>query len=185
MRPKHINFEKWTIQHTERFNKSIFIPNKKDDCWIWISSKQPDGYGRFYFDNRLIQASRISYWLRHGDLDQQKLICHHCDNPCCVNPDHLFLGTYKDNNDDMTKKNRAVYVFGQDVGNSKLKSEDIIKIISLVNSGISRNKVALIFGVSRTQVQRIVLGKNWNSVYLKAQNAMFMTDRLEATHDPA
>jgi hypothetical protein len=77
-----------------------------DDCWEWQAFKNEQGYGRFYFNGRLHGAHRVAYQLTYRDFDQSLDCCHKCDNPSCVNPEHLFLGTEKDNIDDMMKKGR-------------------------------------------------------------------------------
>lgn len=77
-------------------------------CWIWKGSLFTSGYGRFGINNKSFRAHRISYYLYNGTISKEKLICHRCDNPKCVNPKHLFEGTPKDNTHDMLKKGRKV-----------------------------------------------------------------------------
>lgn len=77
-------------------------------CWTWIGGKRDRGYGAFrYLDSQ--SAHRVSWILKFGQIPKSKLVCHHCDNPSCVNPDHLFVGTSLDNNQDMVKKGRGKY----------------------------------------------------------------------------
>lgn len=81
-----------------------------DNCWIWTSKKTPKGYGTFDtkpYSKGTIYAHRYSYKYHYGDFDEKLLVCHKCDNPSCVNPKHLFLGTYKDNAIDCFKKGRG------------------------------------------------------------------------------
>jgi predicted DNA-binding protein len=77
-----------------------------DDCWEWSGGKYPSGYGTFSFMGKSMQAHRVSYILTTGEIPPRMCICHKCDNPPCVNPRHLFLGTYQDNTNDMIKKGR-------------------------------------------------------------------------------
>lgn len=86
-----------------RFWDKVYIDNS---CWEWIASKNPDGYGNFYYNKRIDRAHRVSYILEHGPIPKGMLVCHNCDNPGCVNPSHLFLGSQKDNMSDCSKKRR-------------------------------------------------------------------------------
>ena len=77
-------------------------------CWLWACSTDKKGYGKFYLNGSQNNfAHRVSFVIHKGPLSNGKLVCHHCDNPSCVNPDHLFSGSYKDNHDDMRKKKRS------------------------------------------------------------------------------
>ena len=83
---------------------------KLDDCWEWQASLHPRGYGRFNLNGKIVRAHRISYYLYHDYISSKKLICHSCDNPRCVNPDHLWEGTSKQNTKDMIKKGRLIKI---------------------------------------------------------------------------
>ena len=88
-----------------RFMKYVF---KSDDCWLWIGGKHAKGYGKFSMNSKFIVASRASYILFKGAIGEGKLICHTCDNPPCVNPEHLWEGTNSENQIDSVKKGRHV-----------------------------------------------------------------------------
>lgn len=82
--------------------------DKSKDCWIWLASKDKNGYGQFLYKN-LRRAHKFSYFIHHGILEDGKIICHHCDNPSCINPDHLYAGTHQSNSDDKIARGRARY----------------------------------------------------------------------------
>lgn len=82
---------------------------KYDGCWIWTAAKNQNGYGLFRVPGRkwVVVASRVSWELERGPIPEGIFVCHHCDNPSCVRPDHLFLGTNADNNRDRHRKGRT------------------------------------------------------------------------------
>lgn len=88
----------------ERFWEKV---EKTDGCWLWTASLTNKGYGEFRLNEPSpILAHRVAYELAHGPIPPGLFVCHHCDNPPCVRPDHLFLGTQKDNAQDMVRKGR-------------------------------------------------------------------------------
>lgn len=77
-----------------------------DACWLWLGVKDRKGYGRITLGTKNLKAHRVSFELANGRLDDGMLICHRCDNPSCVRPDHLFAGTASDNMRDAVRKGR-------------------------------------------------------------------------------
>lgn len=97
-----------SISPTDRLKQLIFI-DEITGCWNFTGTKDKNGYGRFTVKSitRSSRAHRLSYLLFVGNIPEGMCVCHHCDNPSCVNPNHLFLGTIRDNNLDKTIKNRV------------------------------------------------------------------------------
>lgn len=89
----------------ERFYNKIVVDH--NDCWNWSGSIGWHGYGYFYVKGKGIRAHRFSYTYHKGEINDGLLVCHSCDNTRCVNPDHLWLGTQKDNMEDKIKKGRS------------------------------------------------------------------------------
>jgi len=111
------------MTNIEKFESKIYYAI--DGCWYWIGNTMKDGYGAFYTpENPMMKAHRFSYQLYKGSADGL-FVCHSCDNPLCVNPDHLFLGTLQDNLLDMRKKGRGprpLNAFSNLRGVSKVKN---------------------------------------------------------------
>lgn len=81
--------------------------NGKNGCIVFTGLKSPKGYGKIRFQGKHYRAHRLSYILENGEINSNVLVCHKCDNPPCVNPDHLFIGTAKDNAIDRKNKGRG------------------------------------------------------------------------------
>jgi len=94
----------YTTTFPERFWSKV---NKTSGCWNWTARKNKHLYGEFLYNNKVWKAHRLSYLIYYGDFDLSLFVLHKCDNPSCVNPDHLFLSTQKENMMDMSKKGRA------------------------------------------------------------------------------
>lgn len=90
----------------ERFKAKIIFPINPDDCWEWFGGRGESGHGRVYYQGKIIQAHHLSWILYKGPIPIGLWVLHKCDNPPCVNPDHLWLGTHRDNMDDAKAKKR-------------------------------------------------------------------------------
>lgn len=149
-----------TIQ--ERFEDKF---TKSKGCWEWGASKVRGGYGQFNIAGRTQGAHRVAYQLYVGEIPAGMCVCHHCDNPGCVNPAHLFLGTIADNMHDCENKGRGIGkgsgVSGEKHWKAKLTEAQIIKIRTMYSEGARGVDLAKEFGVSRATISNIVCGRRW------------------------
>ncbi len=140
------------------------------DCLEWqgYRFKKRGGYGRFLIKERPYYAHRVAYFLETGLDPVGFVICHTCDNPPCVNPRHLFMGTPQDNISDMVLKGRRRNGFGdsrgEKHGGSKLTNVQVKRIRSLAFSGVIQLRLSERFGVSPATISNIVKRKNWGHV---------------------
>ncbi|TSA41005.1 MAG: HNH endonuclease [Verrucomicrobiales bacterium] len=138
---------------------------KTDDCWIFSGGKKGRGYGQHRFQGQSQSAHRVSFQLCKGEIPKGILVCHTCDNPPCVNPDHLFLGTGKDNAQDMLKKGRENKEKGSKRYCSKLTEETCLQLKRLLPS-MTDVQLSKRFGISRMAVWFIRNGLRWMHVVL-------------------
>lgn len=100
---------------------------EQDKCWEWLSAKNNKGYGKMGVGKKTIDSHRLSYLINKGDIPENYCVCHTCDNPSCVNPNHLFLGTVRENAVDMVYKGRGKYILPPST-KINLKEEEIALI---------------------------------------------------------
>ncbi len=135
---------------------------KQDKCWPWKLKKEKDGYCRIKYPvNGERRVHRIAWTIKYGPIPTGLSVLHHCDNPTCCNPKHLFLGTPGDNSKDMVKKGRQPK--GEKNGGSKLTEEQVTEIRSYVRDGIKLNTIACTFDVTKGHISNITRakGKLW------------------------
>lgn len=143
----------------DRFNKYVeLIPFT--DCHVWIGSVNKKGYGYFNYNKKTDWAHRVAYKIFVDDIPAGMLVCHSCDNPPCVNPKHLFVGTSQDNSNDMVNKSRQT---AKDLNpKAKLTEEKVIAIKNIYESGhVSQYQIAKSYGVDQGTISKIVNGKTW------------------------
>lgn len=151
------------------------LVDKSSECWIWTGTRKPFGYGRFMLTgHEEISTHRFSYVLAHGAIPNDLWVLHHCDNPPCVNPSHLFLGTRSDNAKDRHAKGRtkkghhldpATCPRGERIGVSEL-TEEIVRAIrsEFVPRVVTDKLLSAKYGICAQQVWKIRTGKCWAHV---------------------
>lgn len=143
----------------ERFWSKIRIENS--GCWIWTRATDYRGYGRVAYRGQNRQAHRVSWMLTNGDIPRGLNVLHKCDCRPCVNPAHLFLGTQRDNVQDMDKKKRRVSMVGEQSPNAVLTAH-YIRIIR--QSSASRISLAKRFGVHPGTISKVIHGVTWKHI---------------------
>ena len=160
---------------TERFWAKV---DQSGECWVWTGAKRSKGYGAFaYIKNGDVihgRAHRYSYELHTGPIPAGLFVLHRCDNPACVRPDHLFLGTNQDNVTDMMRKGRHVaggtyapgqYQRGEDHHNARLTPELVTNIRrEYEQGGTSFSRIATKYGIAIGHAFRIVRRRAWREV---------------------
>lgn len=129
---------------------------KTDSCWLWKGSKSKRGYGKFCFQENISSvASRVAYEIFKGPIKDKMFVCHLCDVPLCVNPEHLWVGNHIENMIDMIEKGRQ---------HSKLFPLDVIKLRTLWNEGISNAKLCEMFNITSGTVSNIIHRRIWKHI---------------------
>jgi hypothetical protein len=157
----------------------------KDECWEWQGKITNAGYGEIRNSQKYSLVHRLSYEIFKGEIPLDKIVCHECDNKKCINPDHLWIGTYKENYDYAKFKNRIPdqtgwkhteetkkkFKFrphadrrGEKHHLSKFTNEDVLNIRELLKKGVTQKEIASKYGVRQTTISRIKNKDRWNHI---------------------
>lgn len=176
-----------------RFCSNAVIEAKTDGCWIWSGSKDKDGYGRFGIKRKTYRAHRVSFAIYKGSVARGINVLHHCDNPPCVNPNHIFVGTNRDNSMDMVAKKRQAagnrhgfkthpesiprgdrhfarknperMARGEAVNTAVLTADDVLAIRDEYTPRMmSFTKLASKYGCSHQNIREIIHRRTWRHV---------------------
>lgn len=141
------------------------VDKTPDGCWLWMGARGPLGYGAFWDGKKVLRAHRYAWAVTNGEIPEGLFACHKCDNPPCVNPDHLFLGTRTENQRDMAVKERT--------NTTKLTESEVRAMRRAYRLGISQDVLAHVFGVDQTNVSQVVRRQSWphipedNDIYVE------------------
>ena len=147
------------MKSIDRFMDKV-SPEPNSGCWLWMGYCNSQGYGQFGVgSNKIEKAHRVSFKYFCGEIPNGMYVMHKCDNPTCVNPDHLRIGTPKENSLDRDEKGRGA----KGIKNGKsILTEEIVKFIR--SSPLSRRKLADQIGVKQQTIQSVRSGRNWSHV---------------------
>jgi len=132
---------------------------KTEGCWLWAGARKGKGYGHIWVGGHMQGAHKVSWKMVHGEIPEGLFVLHSCDNPDCVNPEHLFIGTSQDNSSDMVTKQRQCC--GEACYNVKLTKRQVLEIRT---SPLINARLAEIYSVSFQQISRIKKGLEWRGV---------------------
>ena len=151
------------VDRKDEYQRWLDKVNKTDSCWLWEGTlnRKYGAFRRFINDKwTMYKAHRFAYEYFKGEIPQGMFVCHSCDVPHCVNPDHLWLGTQKENMADMVKKGRKINGFKKNCANLNFKiAEEIRQVFK--QGGKKYPEIAKMFNTSTAQVCRIINNKIW------------------------
>ncbi len=136
--------------------------NKTEGCWEWIGGKS-NGYGMMKINSVSISTHRLSWMIHNGSILDNLWVLHKCDNPPCIRPDHLFLGTLQDNNKDKATKGRSL--IGERNANARLTENDVREIRELYNrGGFTCRSLAELYKVTFPHISGIITRRFWRNI---------------------
>jgi len=171
--PKHLR-KKPGVPRKNQVDKFWENVTKTNGCWLWEGHTSHNGYGRLHIyindKRKIVPAHRLSWEIHNGPVPKGILVLHKCDNPPCVNPDHLFLGTNKDNTQDSLMKGRACLTNckpqkGEKNG-SAILNENMVESVRYQrkNYNYTFKELAGLFNISPSQIANIIHGRSWRNI---------------------
>lgn len=147
-------------------DRFLALVTKTSSCWLWVGSVSSRGYGSFTICKNGcrtgVGAHRVSFELFVGPIPRGHYVCHRCDNPRCVNPRHLFVGTPLENSGDCVQKGRNAHLRGEGNPDSRLVSSEVQLIRKLYVPGkYGQHRLAKMFGVTKRTVRLILRRELW------------------------
>lgn len=154
-----------SVKDIDRFWKKV-NKNGPNGCWVWKSGDNGKGYGKFYVEGSgkvpYQYAHRLSWEMANGAIPDDLWVLHSCDNPTCINPSHLFLGTQTDNMRDAANKGRIKGgARGERNVNCKLSEDAVKRIKAMIDQEVHLKDIAKKFGVSTQAIFLIKSGRSW------------------------
>lgn len=161
---KPISFGPDVKSEIQQYIKDRVCTHPGTGCWEWAMAVSEQGYGVAAVGQKKASSHRIAYAAFVADIPAGINVCHRCDNPSCCNPEHLFLGSQKDNIQDCIRKGRKADKRGERHHLSKLTDKDVRQIRSLKGAGLLPSQVALMYPVGRWQINAIWHNQGWTHV---------------------
>ncbi len=154
------DLEKYRERFWSKIHYLIGVPNHYGGCWEWWGSRMKNGYGVLAINRHNHLAHRLSYYYNNKTRPEQWLVLHRCNNRGCVNPNHLYLGTYKDNARDKFASGNGLT--GENSARGKLKARETIEIRERYKvGGISYAQLARIYDVNKASIGQVIRGDTW------------------------
>lgn len=158
LRKKHITLAEFPAEDRAKFWARVNRQGSTLNCWIWSGRSMAAGYGVFHLGGRAYVASRLSWLLAHGRYPADRFVCHRCDNPRCVNPTHLFLGTPDENSKDAVAKGRTKRGADRSL-RTRLPAKEVLS--NMRRNGLTYARLGALFGVTADRVRKRAKLEGW------------------------